>query len=317
MNTENLTAQPHVAEMRGGAMGSSLHIIATGDLGHVEQLVDWAHHRVCELEQLWSRFIATSEVSRLNANPGASMVVSPETAGLIRRALAARELSGGRFDPTMLQALQANGYDRTFVSIKTPVGMPALDTRRIGLGQINIDTDTNTVTLADTTGFDPGGIGKGYAADVVAAEMMARGAAGALVNIGGDVRCIGHGPARGGWVIAVGDAVAGVENRVVELAQGAVASSTSRRRRWVRDTEHGPRAEHHLLNPTTGTSSPRAADLVTVIAGHCADAEWLATAIAAEGSFDSLAQIARGAAVMMTDCDGNFSATAEAQAFLR
>lgn len=327
METSTLTAAipqslassqlPRLVEFRGGAMGSSLHIIATGNHGLAEDLVAWARTRVAELEQRWSRFIPTSEISQLNAQPGRPLVVSSDTITLIQCAMEARELSGGRFDPTLLQAMQANGYDRTFVSIKTPVGLPALDTRRIGLGQVEIDPATNAVTLGATTGFDPGGIGKGLAADLVAQEMIGRGAHGALVNIGGDVRCVGHGPADGSWVIAVGDDVAGVENQVVELSEGAVASSTSQRRRWVRCTEAGNEDAHHLLDVVTGRPAETAANLVTVIAARCADAEWLATAIAAEGSLDSVGAMAGGATVMLVAGDGSYSATGSPQVFLR
>ncbi len=217
----------------------------------------------------------------------------------------------------MLQAMQANGYDRTFVSIKTPAGLPALDTRRIGLGKIAVDHDAHTVTLGDSTGFDPGGIGKGLAADIVAEEMIEHGAVGALVNIGGDVRCIGEGPADGAWVIAVGDDVAGVDNRVVELNEGGIASSTRRRRRWTRSTKSGEVEAHHLLDPATGRPSEAAADFVTVIAARCADAEWLATAIAAEGTLPSDPSIVGNATVMLTDRHGNYSVAGNPEVFLR
>jgi thiamine biosynthesis lipoprotein len=309
--------RPHLVEHRGEAMGSSLHVIACGEQHDVNDILARAVDRVSELEQRWSRFIATSEVSVLNASPGEPVVVSDDTMELIRRALEARDLSGGRFDPTLLQAIQANGYDRTFVSIKTPVGSPALDTRRIGLGEITVDPKTHTVTFGPTTGFDPGGIGKGLAADLVAEEMVKHGAIGALVAIGGDIRCIGQGPADGGWVIAVGDTVAGVPNKTVALHEGAVASSTSRRRRWTCTTARGINDVHHLLNPATGRPAASAANFVTVIAARCSDAEWLATAIAANGSLDSSSTIIGNATAMLTDCNGRSSCVGDPERFLR
>ena len=118
-----MVARPHLVEVRGRAMGSALHIIATGDREQGAPLVSWAQQRVAELEQLWSRFIPTSEVSLLNAHPGQARIVQAETVALVQCAMEARELSEGRFDPTMLAAIQANGYDRTFVSITAPVGL--------------------------------------------------------------------------------------------------------------------------------------------------------------------------------------------------
>ncbi len=306
-----------VTEFRGRAMGSSVHIVATGAASQVQPIIDWAITRVDELEERWSRFLPTSEVSLLNKDAGSAVAVSADTMALVRHALEARNLSGGRFDPTLLQAITASGYDRTFVSIKTPVGLPALDTRQIGLGEITVDVHASTIKLGTTTGFDPGGIGKGLAADLISTEMIERGAMGALVNIGGDVRCVGQGPANGTWVINVGDDIAGVANQVLELDEGAVASSTSRRRRWQRSTEAGTVDVHHLVDPTTGRCSAQAAKLVTVIAGTCADAEWLATAIAAEGTLPSDPSILGGAAVIMTTADGTTIVAGNPDRFLR
>ena len=53
------------------------------------------------------------------------------------------------------------------------------------------------------SGFDPGGIGKGLAADIVSAELLAAGARGACVNLGGDLRVTGEAPGGGTWTVAV------------------------------------------------------------------------------------------------------------------
>src|SRR2546428_658254 len=59
------------------------------------------------------------------------------------------------------------------------------------------------VRLPVGTGFDPGGIGKGLAADSVVDELRADGAAGVCVNIGGDVRVEGDSPSGEAWTVAV------------------------------------------------------------------------------------------------------------------
>jgi len=308
---------PYLAEKQGRAMGSSLHLLATGDRAVVEPLIGWAEDRVHELERRWSRFIDTSEVSQLNHNPGRPIQVSSDTVLLVQRAIEARQLSQGRFDPTLLQAIKANGYDRTFASIKAPVDMPCFDAWTMGLGGMTVDVDNQTVTLDPGTGFDPGGIGKGLAADLVAEEMVQQGARGALVNVGGDLRCVGQGPAGGSWIVAVGDAAVGVEARVLELAEGGVASSTCQRRRWKRRTARGTVDAHHLLDPETGMSSPHAANLVTVVAGCCSDAEWLATALAAHGALPDDASILGDATVWLTNHLGATTSAGCPERFVR
>ena len=62
------------------------------------------------------------------------------------------------------------------------------------------------MTLPAGIRFDPGGIGKGLAADIVTEELIAAGAAGALVSVGGDVRVRGESPGGTAWDLAIDDA---------------------------------------------------------------------------------------------------------------
>ena len=308
-------------EIVSRAMGSKMQIIATGPSRRTEAIAAWATLRVAELEGRWSRFLSTSEVSRINNSPGTPVAVSSDTIELVERALVARESSAGRFDPTMLRAISESGYDRTFVSIQIPAGLAATDTwpgvRHLEFGQVSVDRAAGTVCVSSGVGFDPGGIGKGLAADLVAAEMIERGADGALVALGGDLRCVGRGPGAGGWVVEVGDEVAGVAPRVIELSEGGIASSTRTRRRWLRRDRTGLVEAHHLLNPATGKPAASAANLVTVIALNCADAEWLATAIAAEGALPQDRTMLGQATVLLTDSHGVYSEHGPASRYVR
>src|SRR5581483_1485033 len=105
------------AERRFRAMGSDAHVIVVGGpggSGGPGGLAEAAQRRIDDLEQRWSRFIAGSEISRLNERAGTPMTVSPETAELVRRAIDAWRFSGGGFDPTVLGAVIRAGYDRSF-----------------------------------------------------------------------------------------------------------------------------------------------------------------------------------------------------------
>ena len=71
-----------------------------------------AEEELRRLESLLSRFLPESELSRLNA--AGSLEVGPELLELAELAVAARVRTGGRFDPTVHDALVAAGYDRSF-----------------------------------------------------------------------------------------------------------------------------------------------------------------------------------------------------------
>ena len=77
--------------------------------------------------------------------------------------------------------------------------------RRVRTEQITLDPIVGTVTLGADVEIDPGGIGKGLAADLVVELLLDEAARGALVNVGGDLRVEGTAPTGAGWVVAVTD----------------------------------------------------------------------------------------------------------------
>lgn len=65
-------------------------------------------------ERIYSRFRSESELSRLNAGTGQSVRVSETLWRVLKFAQTAQEMSAGLVTPTMLPALEAAGYDRSF-----------------------------------------------------------------------------------------------------------------------------------------------------------------------------------------------------------
>ena len=87
-------------ERRFRAMGSDVHVVVVG--GSVDTL-DRAVERIEQLESRWSRFRADSEVTMLNNDAGRAVAVSPDTRRLlVDRSIEAWRLTGGSFDPTLL-----------------------------------------------------------------------------------------------------------------------------------------------------------------------------------------------------------------------
>jgi thiamine biosynthesis lipoprotein len=203
--------------------------------------------------------------------------VSADTALLVERSIEAWRLTGGGFDPTVLGAMLRAGYDVSFeqISADKPVSGSSLL-----VGCTDIVVDGCTVRLPVDTGFDPGGIGKGLAADLVIGETLAAGAAGACVNLGGDLRVAGSNPQGEAWTIAIEHPSITEPIALVGLHAGAVATSTTLRRRWNVDGQ----TRHHLIDPATGEPSDSDLELTTVIAGEAWIAEVLAKAVLLRGS---------------------------------
>jgi thiamine biosynthesis lipoprotein len=284
-------------------MGTDAHVLVHGD--DAAALADSARDDLEELERRWSRFLPDSEISRLNAADGAPRVVSPATSALVNRAVEGWEITGGRFDPTVLGDVIRAGYDRSFENVPA-VTAPGVSDWRRGCAGIEVDEQVDVVRLPSGVAFDPGGIGKGYAADRVVATTMHRGARGACVNVGGDVRVEGVAPGGGSWVVAVLDPFTERPLETVTVASGGVATTSRTKRRWIVDDHPA----HHVIDPVTGRPAARDVASVTTIAAESWQAEVFAKAafVAGEhGGLDFLEQ--HGVAGLLTDGRGGRAAT--------
>jgi thiamine biosynthesis lipoprotein len=281
-------------------MGTDVHVLVVGGR---DDALERAQSRIADLESRWSRFIPTSEVSRLNDNAGFPTVCSRDTLTLVGRAIDAWRFTEGRFDPTVLGAVRRAGYDESFDDLPaTRSRVDGYESRTTGAAAIEVDAATNMIVLPHDIGFDPGGIGKGLAADIVSDEAMAAGARGVCVNIGGDLRVRGSAPDGGAWAVDVLDPIDDRRRAVVALAAGAVATSSRARRKWM----VGDQAQHHLVDPSTQLPVHNDVVAATVVASEGWRAEVLAKAVFVAGANDGLAFLDRcGAAGAVFAADGS------------
>ncbi|HVC86634.1 MAG TPA: FAD:protein FMN transferase [Gaiellaceae bacterium] len=261
---------------------------APGDSGRAKRALAAARAEVAACESALSRFDVTSDLSRLNAAGGEWLPVDRRLVEVLRLAVRARETTGGRFDPTVLPALIAAGYDRSFEQLAVRVPRRA-NGWRAG-AEINVDAGAGRVRIESGAAVDLGGIGKGYAA-TRALEAMADawpGLPGGLVDLGGDIALAGETPERGPWRIAIADARhPGTTAGILALRSGGVATSGRDVRRF------GPDASlHHLIDPATGAPAQPGPLAVTVVAPTATDAEAHATALAISTPEDAAAHVA-------------------------
>lgn len=247
--------------------------VALTVIGAPNGLLDELVWELDRLENLWSRFLPGSELTRLNDAEGRPVEVDPATVGLIRAMQAGFVETAGAFDPTLLPSLVDVGYAASIDHPERVTAIPAAAASGGDPGAIEIEGCR--VRLPSGMTLDSGGIGKGYAADLLAARALESGASGALIEIGGDLVAVGTGPIDGAWTV-------GVEHpddptthlQIIRIASGAVATSSTRRRRWSVDGE----TRHHLLDPRTLLPAITGLATATVIAGTGARAEALTKA---------------------------------------
>lgn len=230
-------------------------------------------HWIELIDAACNRFRPDSELSRVNAMRGATVVVSPTFERALESALRAAQMTQGLCDPTILPALVALGYDRDYdqvavrddIEARAPVAAP-------GTSAIHLDRERHTLRLDDECQIDLGASAKALVADLVAEDVAPSG--GVVVELGGDVAVRGSGP-EGPWAIAISDSltITGREPRI-SLRHGGIATSSSATRTWTVNGE----VVNHVIDPRTGTYARGLYTTASVSAGDCVTANAFATA---------------------------------------
>jgi thiamine biosynthesis lipoprotein len=244
-------------------------------------------------EERFSRFLPGSLLSRLNRG---ETIEDAWLAAALRLGLDASEMTGGLFNPMILPALHAAGYDRTFSEVRDredPASQAASPDPRIC-----IDFDGHGAQLLDGA-VDLGGIVKGWTVDL-AVDLLAGDVAGGLVNAGGDLRCFGEEhKGAGGWQIEVLNQVTGGTAWSGTMT-GALATSTTVKRRWASGTS----IAHHLIDPRTGRPAETDIAQVSCWAESTRQAEVWAKAILIGGEEVRLKSTAAGVRSVVIGTDG-------------
>jgi thiamine biosynthesis lipoprotein len=297
-----------LASVRFRAMGCELALWLAADEAGAAAPLAAARAFVATAEARLSRFAPDSELSRLNARPGEPVRVSELLWQAIETALAGARHTAGLYDPTLLDALEAAGYDRSFAGgLDAPTPTRPLPVRRAGWADVRLDRAARSVTLPPGLRLDLGGVAKAWVAERVADRLAPHGPC--LVDAGGDIALRGAPPGQGGWPIGVADPRRpDADLAVLVLRDRAVATSGIDYRRWQR----GGSTQHHIIDPRT--RRPAATDLLsaTVVAADAAEANLHTIVALLLGAREGLAYLMRqdGVEGLLVQQDGALRATA-------
>jgi len=267
------------------AMNTDVYVWLYDDGGlsihHVERLFR-------RYEGWLSRFDPASELSALNRCRRQTCQVNRTLFDTLEAALWAHSATGGLYDPTILPALEAAGYDRSFDVVRRQANVeadvsrrPPMKTAKTGsAGKVwadirNLSLDPATLTVSRPPGMrlDLGGIGKGWAVDR-AADLLHR-AGPFFVNAGGDLYAYGLPGDQRGWQVEIEHPLEpGRPLAQFHLIDRALATSSIVKRSWRK----AGRTMHHLIDPHT--QQPATTDLlsVSVMADRTVTAEVFAKA---------------------------------------
>jgi len=279
-------------------MGTEIGLIVPQAAG-AERRLQRAERWVQAYETRMSRFIPYSELTRLNRSAGRPFRASKMLFEFVRTCIELARRSHGVFDPTLLHEIEDAGYDRTFDMI--PEGTrQARRQRSATYADVRLDPGRREILLPEGIGIDSGGLGKGWAADRVAA-LLGRPC---LVDCGGDIAALGAPPGLDAWYIAVQDPFRPDEDvAVLALRDRGVATSSTLKRRWRTDAGMA----HHLIDARTGLPSQTDVAAVSVVAPNATLADFHAKVALLQGLKAGLAYVEAEAetAALFVGVDGS------------
>jgi thiamine biosynthesis lipoprotein len=206
-----------------------------------------------EVESVCSRFRPDSELTRVNAAQIGTVVLSDMLADVMRAADRARSISDGLVDVGVGAGMIEWGYDRSFEEVGD------LDTTPKHIASPAWSIEGRELTRDSGTSIDLGGVAKGWACDRVVERGMA-----CVVSAGGDIRSEDS-----RTVVSVLDPHDGEIAARLHLGVGALATSSTTRRRW----KAGGREVCHIIDPRTMEPVRSPVLSATVVAASAVDAE--------------------------------------------
>ena len=202
-----------------------------------------------------------SSITRFNDAPaGSRHVLEPEFADVLACGLRWAAESKSAIDPTVGSLVSLWGFGshaNPVVSLPSPAEIDAARAR-VGWEQVQFDETTRTITQPGGVWLDLSGVAKGFSVDQVAASLRALGLQNFLVEVGGEVRCVGRRPSGEPWQVLV---EAGPQAVRVALTDMAIATSGSR---WHMHDLDG-QWWSHTIDPRTGEPVRHSLVSVTVI----------------------------------------------------
>lgn len=254
-----------------------------------EEILDLAMNKLKELEDTLSINKTGTLIDQVNEAAGITPVVVDEnTYKVIEKGLTYSKLTNGAFDITIGPIVKL--WNIGFPEARVPSADEVKQTLPlVGFDKVILDSAHSSIYLTDKgMHLDLGGIGKGYAADEMAALLRENGVKHAIIDLGGNIYTLGDKPGNQLWTIGVQDPFNPRGKTIGRLKTANKSIVTSGvYERFVKD-ESG-KQYHHILSPKTGYPYENQIAGVTIVSDSSTDGDALSTAVFAMGVEEGLA----------------------------
>lgn len=206
---------------------------------------------------IYHEYSGMNNLCTVNKNAGGEAVeVDRETMEFLVYAKELCEKTDGTLN-IMFGAVLRPWHDSRERAASDPTGaaIPTMDVleeakAHTGLELLELDEEALTVRITDPEArLDVGAIGKGYATEQAARLLEERGAESYVLNIGGNIRIVGHKPDGSGWMTGIKDPFdhESAYAMYLELADTSCVTSGIYERFFTVDGIQ----YHHIIDPDT------------------------------------------------------------------
>ena len=188
-----------------------------------------------QLFDIYHEYAGVVNLCTLNkAAGGEALSLDPRLIDFLLTARDMYDLTGGEMN-VMLGAVlrlwhdcrEAASTDPEHASIPTEEQLKEAEAHT-GIELLEIDAEKGTARITDPlASIDVGALGKGYAVERAAEYLESVGAEGYVLNVGGNIRCIGARPDGSGWVTAIRNPDRAAEDFALRIRISDTACVTS------------------------------------------------------------------------------------------
>jgi len=236
-----------------------------------------------ENEKIFSRFDDDSELSQLNKSKGKKFKVSEAMLRVLLFCEKFHQISGGFFDPRVLENLKKIGYEKDFRK-----NHQFFKSKKTSLTKMKKDLVDDLIIFSEEKSalikmdIDTTGIVKGYTIDRAAEFLLEEGFENFIIDAGGDMFIQGLNSDGEKWKIGIEDVAD--EKILLGLSGVGLATSGINRKQW---TVNG-KSFHHLINPKNPNEFSFDLKTVTVIREKTVEADGRAKSLFLMGRIEGL-----------------------------
>jgi thiamine biosynthesis lipoprotein len=252
--------------------------------------INAAFDQLILIDELMSDYSPISELSIINKNAFRNpLPLSPQLFEVLQKSIEFSQISSGAFDITVGPLVDL--YAQAEKDGLTPSEDQIAEAKKsVGYDKLILDAENKTISFAvEDMRLDLGGIAKGYAIDLAIEAAQKAGAIGVMIDVGGDIRCLGAPPPeKDSWLIGLqnpdieADAKSSY-SMVLKINDTAVATSGDYRRFY----EVAGQKYSHIFD-TKKPAGDSELSSVTIIAPTAIQADALATAVTVLGAAEGI-----------------------------